>query len=65
MTAAATDHRQTKAVRNLGLFCELPLSIDRLKANGCNVHLHGNQGFMLSADITDVMNDTKLDFSNC
>ena len=48
-------------------FCagELPLWIGRLKANGGKVALGGNQGFTLSADITDVMGDTKLDFSQC
>ena len=44
---------------------ELPLSIGRLKAKGCSVDLTGNQGFTLSAFITDVLNDTKLDFSDC
>ena len=29
------------------------------------MNLFGNQGFTLSADTTDVMNDTKLDFRNC
>ena len=53
---------------------ELPLSVGRLKATktrnnveiaGCRVNLKGNKGFNLSADITDVLHDTKLDFRNC
>ena len=36
-----------------------------MKANGCDVDLGENKGFTLSADITDVLNDTKLDFSDC
>jgi hypothetical protein len=44
---------------------ELPLSIGRLKANGCDVSLNGNKGFTLSTDISDVLNAKKLDYSNC
>ena len=47
---------------------ELPLSIGRLKANGgedFEIFLQENVGFTLSADTTDVLNDTKLDFGDC
>ena len=41
---------------------ELPLSIGRLKANGCSVNLYNNNGFTLSSDISTVEGATKLDF---
>ena len=44
---------------------ELPLAIGVLKANGCDVNLHGNEGFTLSNDISAVATATKLDLSNC
>ena len=44
---------------------ELPLSVGRLKANGCSVDLQGNQTFTLSTDIENVSNETKLDFRYC
>ena len=43
---------------------ELPLSIGRLKANGCRVNLSGNNGFELSSDTSAVEDATKLDFSD-
>jgi hypothetical protein len=44
---------------------DLPLVLGRFKANGCEVDLSGNDGFVLSTDITDVAYDTVLDFTNC
>ena len=44
---------------------ELPLAIGQLKANGCNISLHGNKGFTLSSDISAVKDATKLDFRKC
>ena len=43
---------------------ELPLSIGRLKANGCSANLYGNNGFTLSSDTSTVEGATKLDFGN-
>ena len=42
---------------------ELPLSIGRLKANGCHVNIDDNNGFTLSSDTSTVEGATKLDFS--
>ena len=59
-------------VRNLDLsWCslhgELPLAIGKLKAGGCNVDLSGNkpEGFVLSSDVSSVLDATELDFSSC
>ena len=44
---------------------ELPLAIGRLKADGCEIKLSGNQDFTLSNDISAVMDATKLEFGSC
>ena len=47
------------------LHAELPLAIGKFKANNCRVDLSGNQGFVLSSDVSAVLNVTALDFSSC
>ena len=48
-----------------GLAGDMPLAISRLKVNGCQVALDGNDGFTLSIDITDAVDEIKLDLSDC
>ena len=43
---------------------ELPLTFGRLKAEGCEVDLSGNQQLSLSPDVTHVENEPKLDFKD-
>jgi hypothetical protein len=44
---------------------ELPLSIIKMKAQGCNVLLSGNTGFTLPTNTRDLGDITTLDLSRC
>lgn len=52
-------------LRNNRLEGELPLSIIKMKAQGCNVLLSGNTGFTLPTNTRDLGDITTLDLSRC
>ena len=60
--ACLYDQYNMRSLTTVNRTGELPLSIGRLKANGCRIDLSGNDGFTLSCDTSTVEGTTKLDF---
>ena len=60
-------HHPTPNLNQIACTGELPLSVIRMKAKGCDVNLDGNDpGFTLPSNIGELGDDiTKLDLSDC
>ena len=63
------EHERSLHTRSLTIVIrtgELPLSIGRLKAKGCEVNLDGNQGFTIPSNMGELGDDiVELDLSEC